>query len=153
MVRRAVSNDESVQICTLRAAGHSTDDVARRLNRSKSVISRVYNRFLETQGYRRRAGQGRRRITTPREDRALQNNATRNRKLSTLELAQSHETTTGSRISRETARRRLKEVRVYIFLRFLKSSATKGIGNIMFRQLGAFGKKKNEAGSTIRDQN
>ncbi|EFN64074.1 hypothetical protein EAG_00079, partial [Camponotus floridanus] len=45
--------------------------VGERFGVSPSVVSRAYNRYLETGGYERRAGQGRHRVTTRRDDRAI----------------------------------------------------------------------------------
>ncbi|GFV69983.1 hypothetical protein TNCV_248981 [Trichonephila clavipes] len=44
-------------------------EVAQAIGVSQSVISRIWNRFLETGSAGRRPGQGRRRATTHNEDR------------------------------------------------------------------------------------
>ncbi|GFT44094.1 hypothetical protein TNCV_2111191 [Trichonephila clavipes] len=49
--------------------GQTQAEVAKAIGVSQSVISRIWNRFLETESAGRRPGQGRRRETTPNEDR------------------------------------------------------------------------------------
>jgi transposase len=51
--------------------GHSIRHVSRDLRVSPSVIQRLWNRFLETGQYVRRAAQGRNRKTTQNQDRFL----------------------------------------------------------------------------------
>ncbi|GFU14089.1 transposable element Tcb2 transposase [Trichonephila clavipes] len=51
--------------------GKTQAEIAQAIEVSQSVISRMWNRFLETRSAGRRPGQGRRRATTPNEDRNL----------------------------------------------------------------------------------
>lgn len=51
--------------------GYNYRQVGDRMDISSSVASRAYNRYLETGDYQRRVGQGRRRATNPRVDRAI----------------------------------------------------------------------------------
>lgn len=71
MPRRHLSTTDVARIVTLLEEGRSQVEVAARMGVSQSVISRAYARFNETQTYDRRPGQGRRRITTVRDDRAI----------------------------------------------------------------------------------
>ncbi|GFU47299.1 hypothetical protein TNCV_3822861 [Trichonephila clavipes] len=54
--------------------GQTQAEVAQAIEVSQSVISRIWNRFLGTGSAGRRPGQGRRRATTPNEDRYLEVN-------------------------------------------------------------------------------
>lgn len=71
MPRRHLSVPEVAQLVTLVQEGYRYREVGDRLGISSSVVSRAYNRYLETAGYERRAGQGRHRVTTRRDDRAI----------------------------------------------------------------------------------
>ncbi|GFV37854.1 transposable element Tcb2 transposase [Trichonephila clavipes] len=61
--------------------GQTQAEVAQAIGVSQSVISRIWNRFLETGSAGRRPGQGRRRATTPNEDRYLVLTARRHRNM------------------------------------------------------------------------
>ena len=50
-------------------AGQSQADVARWLNVNRSVVSRMWQQFLQFENVSRRPGQGRPRVTTERLDR------------------------------------------------------------------------------------
>lgn len=69
--RRHLSAPDVARLVTLVQEGYRYRQVGERLDVSASVVSRTYNRFLETNGYERRAGQGRHRATTRRDDRAI----------------------------------------------------------------------------------
>lgn len=71
MPRRHLSAPQVAQIVTLVEEGYSYRQVGDRMDISSSVVSRAYNRYLETGDYQRRVGQGRRRATNPRDDRAI----------------------------------------------------------------------------------
>ncbi|XP_074109092.1 uncharacterized protein LOC141533897 [Cotesia typhae] len=71
MPRRHLSAPQVAQIVTLVEEGYNYRQVGDRMDVSSSVVSRAYNRYLETGGYQRRVGQGRRRATNPRDDRAI----------------------------------------------------------------------------------
>lgn len=69
--RRHLSAPEVAWLVTLVQEGYRYRQVGERLGVSASLVSRAYNRFLETNAYERRAGQGRHRATTRRDDRAI----------------------------------------------------------------------------------
>lgn len=71
MVRRYLSEPEVARLVTLIEEGYTHRAVADRMGVSQSVVSRAYARYLETAGYNRRPGQGRHRVTTRRDDRAI----------------------------------------------------------------------------------
>lgn len=71
MVRRHLSEPEVARLITLLDEGNSQRDVAIRMGVSQSVVSRAYARYRETNEYNRRSGQGRHRVTTVRDDRAI----------------------------------------------------------------------------------
>lgn len=70
-MRRHLSEPEIARLVTLVEEGYSYRVVGDMMHVSPSVVSRAYNRYLELAGYGRRSGQGRRRSTTPRDDRAM----------------------------------------------------------------------------------
>ncbi|GFY29303.1 transposable element Tcb2 transposase [Trichonephila clavipes] len=78
-----------------------------------NVISRIWNRFLETGSAGRRPGQGRRRATTPNEDRYLGLTARRDRNMNATLLQQHLRLATGTRVSTQTVQNRLHGVGLY----------------------------------------
>ncbi|GFW93287.1 transposable element Tcb2 transposase [Trichonephila clavipes] len=89
-------------------------EVARAIGVSQSVISRIWNRFLETESAGRRPGQGRRRrVTTPNEDRYLVLTARRHRHMNATLLQQHLRSATGTTVPTQTVRNRLHGVGMY----------------------------------------
>ncbi|GFV98458.1 transposable element Tcb2 transposase [Trichonephila clavipes] len=76
--------------------GQTQAEVAQSIEVSQSVISRIWNRFLETGSAGRRPGQGRRRATTPNEDRYLVLTARRHRNMNATLLQQHFRSATGT---------------------------------------------------------
>ncbi|GFW41704.1 transposable element Tcb2 transposase [Trichonephila clavipes] len=70
--------------------------VAKAIGVSQSVISRIWNRFLETGSAGRRPGQGRRLATTPNEDRYLVLTARKHRNINATLLQQHLHSATGT---------------------------------------------------------
>ncbi|GFS88339.1 transposable element Tcb2 transposase [Trichonephila clavipes] len=80
---------------------------------SQSVISRIWNRFLETESAGRRPGQGRRRATTPNADRYLVLTARRHRNMNATLLQQHLRSATGTTGSTQTVRNQIHGVGLY----------------------------------------
>ncbi|GFV95614.1 transposable element Tcb2 transposase [Trichonephila clavipes] len=93
--------------------GQSQAEVAQAIGVSQSVISRIWNRFLETGSAGRRPGQGRRRATTPNEDRYLVLTARRHRNMNATLLQQHLRSATGTTVSTQTVQNRLHGVGLY----------------------------------------
>ncbi|GFW29828.1 transposable element Tcb2 transposase [Trichonephila clavipes] len=93
--------------------GQTQAEAVQALVVSQSVISRVWNRFLETGSVGRRPGQGRRRATTPNEDRYLVLTARRHRNMNATLLQQHLRSATGTTVSTQTVRNRLDGVGLY----------------------------------------
>ncbi|GFX59917.1 transposable element Tcb2 transposase [Trichonephila clavipes] len=93
--------------------GQTQAEVAQAFGVSQSVISRIWNRFLETGSACRRPGQGRRRTTTPNEDRYLVLTARRHRNMNATLLQQHLCSATGTTVSTQTVRNRLHSVGLY----------------------------------------
>ena len=89
-------------------AGQSQNAVSRYFGKSKSVISRLMARYRQTGGVKIRAGRGRPRKTSPRQDRCLRTMALRNRFISAPELRDNFRAVMGIRLSTSTVRNRLK---------------------------------------------
>ncbi|GFU80233.1 transposable element Tcb2 transposase [Trichonephila clavipes] len=71
---------------------------------SQSVISLIWNRFLETESVGRRPGQGRRRATTPKGGCFLVLTAWRHRNINDTLLQQHLRSATGTTVSTQTVR-------------------------------------------------
>ncbi|GFT46462.1 transposable element Tcb2 transposase [Trichonephila clavipes] len=76
-------------------------------------VAGIWNRFLETGSAGRRPRQGRRRATTPNEDRYLVLTARRDRNMNATLLQQHLRSATGSTISTQSVRNRLHGVGLY----------------------------------------
>ncbi|GFY33111.1 transposable element Tcb2 transposase [Trichonephila clavipes] len=92
---------------TMSLRSHLTDSEAWR------VVGRIWNRFLETGSAGRIPGQGRRRTTTPNEDRYLVLTARRHRNINATLLQQHLRSATGTKVSTQTARNRLHGLGVF----------------------------------------
>ncbi|GFU11882.1 transposable element Tcb2 transposase [Trichonephila clavipes] len=77
------------------------------------IFEMIWNRFLETGSAGRRPGQGRRRATTPNEDRYLVLTAPRHRNMNATFLQQHLRSATGTKVSTQTVRNRLHGVGLY----------------------------------------
>ncbi|GFS62886.1 transposable element Tcb2 transposase [Trichonephila clavipes] len=93
--------------------GQTQAEVAQAIGMSQSVISRIWNRFLETGSAGRRPGQGRRWATTPNEDRYLVLTARRHRNMNATLLQQHLRSATGTTVSTQNDRNRLHGVGLY----------------------------------------
>ncbi|GFY18761.1 transposable element Tcb2 transposase [Trichonephila clavipes] len=92
---------------TMSLRSHLTDSEAWR------VVGRIWNRFLVTGSAGRRPGQGRRRATTPNEDRYLVLTARRHRNMNATLLQQHLRSATGTRVSTQTVRNWLHGLGLY----------------------------------------
>ncbi|GFX29840.1 transposable element Tcb2 transposase [Trichonephila clavipes] len=92
---------------TMSQRSHLTDSEAWR------VVGRILNRFLETGSAGRRPRQGRRRATTPNEDRYLVLTARRHRNINATLLQQHLRSATGTTVSTQTVQNRLHGIGLY----------------------------------------
>ncbi|GFX44063.1 transposable element Tcb1 transposase [Trichonephila clavipes] len=114
MSQRSHLTDSEAWRAVGRLEGRQTQaEVAQAFGVSQSVISRIWNRFLETGSAGRRKGQNRRRATTPNEDRYLVLTARRHRNMNTTLLQQHLHSATGTTVSTQTVRNRLHGVGLY----------------------------------------
>ncbi|GFX64514.1 hypothetical protein TNCV_2811391 [Trichonephila clavipes] len=67
--RSHLTNSEAWRVVGRLEGGQTQAEVAQAIGVSRSVISRICYRFLETGSAHRRPGQGRRKATRPNEDR------------------------------------------------------------------------------------
>lgn len=109
MMRRHLTNEQVAQAVALSNDGRSQRYIANVLGVSHSVVGRVVQRHRETGRFTRRLGQGRRRCTTAREDRAIGRRALQERQATARTLAGHHTAVTDQIISAQTIRRRLRE--------------------------------------------
>ncbi|GFY18931.1 transposable element Tcb2 transposase [Trichonephila clavipes] len=93
--------------------GQTQAEVAQAIGVSQGVISRIWNRFLETGSAGRRPEQSRRRPTTPNEDRCLVLTAPRHRNMNATLFHQHFRSATGTTVSTQNVRNRLHGVGLY----------------------------------------
>ncbi|GFT11236.1 transposable element Tcb2 transposase [Trichonephila clavipes] len=108
-----LTDSEAWRVVGRLEGGQTQAEVAQAIGMSQSVISRIWNRFLETGSAGRRPGQGRRRATTPNEDLYLVLTARRHRNMNATLLQQHLRTATGTTVSTQTVRNRLHGVGLY----------------------------------------
>ncbi|GFT66989.1 transposable element Tcb2 transposase [Trichonephila clavipes] len=87
--RSHLTDSEAWRVVGRLEVGQTQAEVAKAIGVSQSVISRIWNRFLETGSAGRRPRQGRRRATTPNEYRYLLLTARRHRNMNAT-LLQKH---------------------------------------------------------------
>ncbi|GFV79771.1 transposable element Tcb2 transposase [Trichonephila clavipes] len=105
--RSHLTNSEAWRVVGRLEGGPTQAEVAQAIGVSQSVISRIWNRFLETGSTGRRQGQDRRRATTPNEDRYLVLTARRHRNMNGTLLQQHLRSATETTVSTQTVRNRL----------------------------------------------
>ncbi|GFT54407.1 transposable element Tcb2 transposase [Trichonephila clavipes] len=114
---------------TMSQRSHLTDSEAWR------VVVRIWNHFLETGSGGRRPGQGRRRATTPNEDRYLVLMARRHGNMNATLLQQHLRSATGTTVSTQTVRNRLHGVGLYarrpMIIGVFSSGRTVAVGIIL----------------------
>ncbi|GFW83815.1 transposable element Tcb2 transposase [Trichonephila clavipes] len=98
---------------SIKEGGQTQAEVAQAIGVSQSVISRIWNRFLQTGSEGRRPGQGRRRATTPNEVRYLVLMARRHRNMNATLLQQHLRSATGTTVSTQTVRNQVHGVGLY----------------------------------------
>nr|XP_022910488.1 uncharacterized protein LOC111421548 [Onthophagus taurus] len=108
-ISRHLNRDECVEAVTLANEGISYREIGLRLGVSHTTISRAVQRFQETNDHTRRPGQGRRRVTTLRQDRFIRLRALRERFVAMRNLQIQVADVHNIRISTNTEQRRLAE--------------------------------------------
>ncbi|GFX17186.1 transposable element Tcb2 transposase [Trichonephila clavipes] len=111
--RNHLTDSQAWRVVGRLEGGQTQAEVAQAIGVSQSVISRIWNRFLETESAGRRPGQGRRRATTPNEDRYLVLKARRHQNMNATLLQQHLRSATGTTVSTQTIRNRLHGVCLY----------------------------------------
>ncbi|GFX25083.1 transposable element Tcb2 transposase [Trichonephila clavipes] len=111
--RSHLTDSEAWRVVGRLEGGQTQDEVAQAIGVSQSGISRIWNRFLETESAGRIPGQGRRRATTPNEDRYLVLTARRHRNMNATLLQQHLRSATGTTVSTQTVRNWLHGVGMY----------------------------------------
>ncbi|GFU80081.1 transposable element Tcb2 transposase [Trichonephila clavipes] len=111
--RSHLTDSEAWRIVGRLEGGQTQAEVAQDIGVPQRVISRIWNRFLETESAGRRPGQGRRRATTPNEDRYLVLLARRHRNRNATLFQQHLRSATGTTVSTQTVRNWLHGVGLY----------------------------------------
>ncbi|GFV30999.1 transposable element Tcb2 transposase [Trichonephila clavipes] len=91
-----LTDSEAWRVVGRLEGGQTQAEIAQAIGVSQSVTSRIWNRFLETGSAGRRPGKGRRRATTPNEDRYLLLTARRHRNMNATLLQQHLRSATGT---------------------------------------------------------
>ncbi|GFU57657.1 transposable element Tcb2 transposase [Trichonephila clavipes] len=108
-----LTDSEAWRVVGRLEGGQTQAEVAQAIGVSQSVISRIWNRFLGTGSAGRRPRQGRRRASTPNEDRYLVLTARRHRNMNATLLQQHLHSASGTTVSTQTVRNRLHGVGLY----------------------------------------
>ncbi|GFV79071.1 transposable element Tcb2 transposase [Trichonephila clavipes] len=111
--RSHLTHSEAWRVIGRLEGGQTQAEVAQAIGESQTVISSIWNHFLETGSKNRRPGQGRRRATTPNEDRYLVLTAQRPLNMNATLLQQHLRSATGTTVSTQTVRNRLHGVGLY----------------------------------------
>ncbi|GFX81525.1 transposable element Tcb2 transposase [Trichonephila clavipes] len=111
--RSHLTDSEAWRVVGRLERGQTQAEVVQAIGVSQSVISWIWNRFLETGSTGRRPGQGRRRATTPNESRYLVLTARRHRNINATLLQQHLRSATGTTVSTQTVRNRLHGLGLY----------------------------------------
>ncbi|GFU39795.1 transposable element Tcb2 transposase [Trichonephila clavipes] len=109
--RSHLTDSEAWRVVGRLDGGQTQAEVVQAMGVSQSVISRIWNHFLETGSEGRRPGQGRRRATTPNEDRYLVLTTRRHRNMNATLLQQHLRSATGTSVSTHNVRNRLHRSR------------------------------------------
>ncbi|GFU79522.1 transposable element Tcb2 transposase [Trichonephila clavipes] len=105
-----LTDSEAWRVVSRSEGGQST---ASHWSVTKCDFQDLSNRFLETRSAGRRPGQGRRRATTPNDDRYLVLTAPRHRNMNATLLQQHLRSATGTTVSTQNVRNRLHGVGLY----------------------------------------
>ncbi|GFU22664.1 transposable element Tcb2 transposase [Trichonephila clavipes] len=111
--RSHLTDSEAWRVVGRLEGGQSQAEVAQVIGVSQSVISRIWNRFLETGSAGRKPGQDRRQATTPNEDRYLVLTARRHQNMNATLLPEHLRSATGITVSTQTVQNRLHCVGLY----------------------------------------
>lgn len=101
---------ERVKIQLLFEEGKNQTQIAKEVKCSRCAVQNAIKRYSQTGSHVNREKSGRKKITTPREDRFLIRSSLKNRKKTSSELASELSKDRGKKISSRTVRRRLGEV-------------------------------------------
>ncbi|GFW52031.1 transposable element Tcb2 transposase [Trichonephila clavipes] len=108
-----LTDSEAWRVVGRLEGGQTQAEVAQAIGVSQSVISRIWNSFLETGSAGRRPAQGRRRATMPNGDRYLVLTARRHRNMNATLLQQHLRLATRTTVSTQTLQNRLHVAGLY----------------------------------------
>ena len=76
-----------MRVICLHEEGYSCNKIAERLKVARRTIQQLVKKYKETGSVKDKPGKGRRKMTTPRDDRVIVNTAIKNRKISSNTVA------------------------------------------------------------------
>ena len=111
--KKRVSHDDRVKMVVLRDEGYSLQEIASKLKCNRSTVCRTLAKQRTCGTVDDRKKSGRPRISTPRDDRALQRICLHNRRFTSSHLKREWEQSSGVTSSSRTVRRRLDDVGLF----------------------------------------
>ncbi|GFS59348.1 transposable element Tcb2 transposase [Trichonephila clavipes] len=111
--RSLLTDSEAWRVVGRLEGGQTQAELAQTVGMSQSVISRIWNHFMETGSAGRRPGQCCRWSTKPNEDRYLVSMARRHQNMNVTLLQQHLRSATGTTVSTQTVQNRLYGVDLY----------------------------------------
>ena len=109
---RFITPEECAYARGLHEQGRTQSDIATLLGKTQSAISKILTRYKEAGTNKRRKGQGRKKITSPAQERCLRLQAVRSRFTSSVKLQSDFAAVHEIRLSKQTVLRRLAEDRL-----------------------------------------
>jgi transposase len=108
MVKTVEMTPRRKSVCVaLHNEGYSTRDIAHRIGFNKSSVSRLLKKWKDTGSTERKEGRGRKKLSTPSQDRFLMRLSLRNRLATSTDLKPIWESVLEQQVSARTIRRRL----------------------------------------------
>jgi len=104
-----LSEQQKIDIICLKRQNFSNVAISKHVKCGVSAVRRFWLRYQQDKSLRRRAGSGRRRKTTDRDNRLIARMALNKRFITGSEIASQLASTSGLQISKWTVNRRLKE--------------------------------------------
>ena len=106
--RPRLTMEDRVRDVVLHEEGYSCNKIAKRMKVARNTIQEIVRKYRETGSGMDRAGRGRKKITTTREDRIIKHFSLRNRRKTSNAMANDLKNEYNIKVSARTVRRRLQ---------------------------------------------
>ena len=104
-----MGSEDRMRAVVLYEEGYSMNKIAERLHVARRTIQELIKKHKETGKVEDRSGRGRKKLTTPRQDRAIIKQSLKDRRKTSKQMARELETDFGIALSSRTVRRRLQQ--------------------------------------------